>query len=277
MILSHHVTKQEIQSLCVRFEDFSPEYEEILRKIMAANKSVAAQGIAEFQLAELLLRRSDFRVVMDASPDLDDARLRNMGQRIVSHLKSTNRERDRMEAIELYQDVRQRFGLVSHHESTLARLSEEQLVLLLQEFQGKGELMPDITGLSLRDRRMALSDYRDKVVLVTFWASWCAACLDRVPEENRLAQELGEAGLVILGVNCDSDPGEASAAVSAHDIGFESWWDDPAVTPSIRKRLQITHFPTTFVVDRSGRVRFKNLAGPELRTAIVELLNEQKQ
>jgi thiol-disulfide isomerase/thioredoxin len=140
-----------------------------------------------------------------------------------------------------------------------------------------GKAAPDILGQSLNGNRVALSGYRGKVVVVTFWASWCRACLDRIPEENRLANDLRESPFVLLGVNGDQAIDDARKAMAQHGIDFDSLWDDPNVEPTIVSRWGVTQWPTTFVLDKSGVIRNKDLAGPELRVAVVKLLDEHSE
>ena len=117
-------------------------------------------------------------------------------------------------------------------------------------------------------------DYRGKVVVVTFWASWCGACLNHFPIYNQVSQEYQESDFILLGVNSDAVLSDALAAEEANRISFHSWWDDPAVEPSITKQWGVTAWPTTFVLDRNGRIRYKNLPIGDLSSAIQRLLEE---
>ena len=101
--------------------------------------------------------------------------------------------------------------------------------------------------------------------------------MDRIPEENRLANELREFPFVLLGVNGDQAIDDARKAVAKHGIDFDSWWDAPNVEPTMVSRWGVTYWPTTFVLDKSGVIRNKDLAGPELRAAIVKLLDERSE
>ena len=276
-LLRVHHDQAEEMALCKHLVGFSPAYEQILRAVGASNPSREARGNAHFQLAELLDLRSDFRARMDATPEFADERERNMGKEIVAHLASIDRSRDRDEAVELLRRVQNQFADVPFRNTSLGILATELLMQLQQTYPELGKVAWEIKGRGLNDNTLALSEYRGKVVVVTFWTSWCGACLDRIPEENRLTEDLKGAPFALLGVNGDEAIEDAQRAVTQKGVKFQSWWDDPDLKPTIVSRWGVKHWPTTFVLDKSGVIRYKDLAGPDLRSAVTKLLDETSE
>lgn len=72
----------------------------------------------------------------------------------------------------------------------------------------------DFTLTDLEGKQVKLSDYKDKVVLVSFWATWCGPCKAEMPHLQALYSELSDKGLVVLAVS--SDDARTKALVSAH-------------------------------------------------------------
>ena len=120
-----------------------------------------------------------------------------------------------------------------------------------------------------------LADYRGKVVVVNLWASWCGPCRAEIPGLSRLYAELGDRGLVVLGVNVESlgleRVGELQRELGvAYPAGVASralsgTFTDPRV------------LPYTWLVDRQGRVRASRgglLTESSLRRACRKLLDE---
>lgn len=98
-----------------------------------------------------------------------------------------------------------------------------------------------------------LKDLRGKVVLVNFWATWCEPCVAEMPSLQRLRSEFGAERLEVLGVNFQEGPARINAFVQRAGITFPIVRDtDGAVARSWSARV----FPSTFVVDRGGRIRF---------------------
>ena len=101
-------------------------------------------------------------------------------------------------------------------------------------------------------QKVSLGQHAGKVVVVDFWATWCAPCKESFPAYQRLAQKFGSK-LTVIGVSVDEDP--AGIAKFAKETGatFPLCWDDGQITS---KSYQPPTMPTSFVVDQTGIVRF---------------------
>ena len=111
---------------------------------------------------------------------------------------------------------------------------------------------PDFTLKTLDGPALRLAEQRGQVVLVNFWASWCAPCKVEMPHLNRLADKYRDTGVVLLAVNVDDDPKKAAAEAKKLGINFPVLLDT-AKTAS--KAYQLQAMPTTVLVDRDGKVR----------------------
>lgn len=115
-----------------------------------------------------------------------------------------------------------------------------------------GELAPDFALLDVRDERTLrrLSDYRGKVVLLNWYASWCGPCRREIPLLQRAAEALPD-DLVVLGVDLQEP------FAQARDILEVLGGRYPAVLDSngeVADRYGLRGLPTTFVIDREGRI-----------------------
>jgi thiol-disulfide isomerase/thioredoxin len=107
-------------------------------------------------------------------------------------------------------------------------------------------LRPDGTPL-------ALAGLRGQVVLVNFWATWCAPCIAEMPSLQRLRETLGPQGFEVLGVNLREGPARIDAFTQQAGVRFPIVRDtDGAVAQLWGARI----FPSSYVVDRSGRIRY---------------------
>jgi thiol-disulfide isomerase/thioredoxin len=109
--------------------------------------------------------------------------------------------------------------------------------------------------------RMSERDLRGKVVLINFWASWCAPCREEMPALDSLAREIAGPEFAFITMNEDVKPSDAAAF--ARELGFEF----PVLLgrATLRARYHYIGLPFTVVVDREGRVvqRWTGFAGPE--------------
>ncbi len=115
---------------------------------------------------------------------------------------------------------------------------------------------PDFTLRTLDGAPLRLAEQRGQVVLVNFWASWCAPCKLEMPHLNRLAHKYRDTGVVLLAVNVDDDPQKAAAEAKKLGISFPVLLDT-AKTAS--RAYQLQAMPTTVLVDRDGKVRHVHL------------------
>jgi thiol-disulfide isomerase/thioredoxin len=139
-----------------------------------------------------------------------------------------------------------------------------------------GKPLPAIEGLDLDGRPLKLADHRGKVVVLVFWASWCAPCMAEVPRERALAERHQGRPFVLLGVNCDEDQAAAQQAIESQRIDWPSWSDpfDETGEGPIANRLHVRALPSIFVLDASGILRAKNERGESLDAVVDKLVTE---
>ena len=110
---------------------------------------------------------------------------------------------------------------------------------------------PHFSGSTADARRLAIEDLRGKVVLVNFWASWCAECRPEMPAFERLHRELAPKGLAVVGVNAREERTAIRRYASELGLTFPLVLDPDG---KINTAYGVVGLPTTFVVARDGRV-----------------------
>ena len=122
--------------------------------------------------------------------------------------------------------------------------------------------LADATGM-----RHSLSGQHGRVVLVNFWASWCPPCLQEMPSLQRLADAMADKPLTIFAVNVGESPGRAKEALRR--LGYKG----PVLLDADQQAFGtwgVTVLPTSFVIDREGRVRFRVVGALEWDAAEVQ-------
>ena len=137
-----------------------------------------------------------------------------------------------------------------------------------------GKPAPPAEGDDARGKFMRLADYRGKVVVLVFWASWCGPCMEQVPDERELNRKMAGRPFTLIGVNCDYTPGAARTAIEKNEMGWPQWYDGPEARGRIAQAYRIQSIPQVFVIDARGVIRFKSLHGPALERAVDGLLRE---
>lgn len=119
---------------------------------------------------------------------------------------------------------------------------------------GPGDRVPEFVAPDLtRTRSVDLSAYRGKVVLIDFWASWCAPCLTSLPKLEALRQEFGAADFQIVAVNLDSEPEDALRFLEKHPVGYPSASDPQGALP---ESFGLSTMPSSYLIDRRGVIRY---------------------
>jgi thiol-disulfide isomerase/thioredoxin len=112
--------------------------------------------------------------------------------------------------------------------------------------------VPDLAFEDDAGRKRKLSEFRNKVVLLNIWATWCAPCREEMPALDRLHHQLGGPGFEVLALSIDA--GGAAAVKQFYDeIGIRSL--AIYVDPGMRAMggLAVVGLPTTLLLDRQGR------------------------
>ena len=107
------------------------------------------------------------------------------------------------------------------------------------------------TGSVNAEPAFDLSDYRGKVVIVDFWASWCVPCRRSFPWLNQMHEKYEADGLVIIGVNLDASPDDAQAFLHDYPAEFEIVFDHDGI---LARQFDVAAMPSSFVIDRNGEI-----------------------
>ena len=117
--------------------------------------------------------------------------------------------------------------------------------------------------------RVRLTDQRGQLVVLDFWASWCAPCRHSVPILNQVARELGPQGVRVFGVNAEGLPAARVGEVArAWGISYPVLHDSTAAT---QLAYEVSALPSILLVDRAGVIRQRYSGAPSAETLIAEL------
>lgn len=134
----------------------------------------------------------------------------------------------------------------------------------------------DFTLPSNDASNLRLEEQAGNVMLINFWASWCAPCREEMPYLNNIHDEYADLGLVVWGVNVDEKQKDADKAIQRLKVKFPVLFDNENKVAELYK---IDAMPTTLIVDRDGNIRYLHRGykkGYELeyKKQVSELLSE---
>ncbi|MEM9403463.1 MAG: TlpA disulfide reductase family protein [Pseudomonadota bacterium] len=115
-----------------------------------------------------------------------------------------------------------------------------------------GKTAPDFALKSNSGANIRLSEHRGEVVMINFWATWCAPCRQEMPLLEALFSRYERVGFTLLGVNIDDDPRRAMSMAQELGVTFPVLFDS---TKDVSKLYEVNAMPVTVILDREGNVR----------------------
>lgn len=164
---------------------------------------------------------------------------------------------------EIYERLSEAFPL----NKEVRQLAERRLARL--ELVGKPA--PPVHAKDLEGKDVDLADYAGKVVLVDFWATFCAPCIEELPNLLRIYAEYHPRGLEVVGISLDEDRGTVESFQQRANIPWTLVMNDADNT--LGKPYSVPTIPALFLLDRKGNVVNVDLKGADLDAAIRRLLD----
>jgi len=135
---------------------------------------------------------------------------------------------------------------------------------------------PPLTLVDIEGKQHRLADYRSKVVLVSFWASWCPPCVREMPSMNRLQKHLGSDRFRILGVNIGEQKADIETFLKSNKLDFTVLLDPDRKAYDAWKVYVV---PSNFIVDGNGEVHLGSVGGiawdsPDVIQALEKLIKQ---
>jgi peroxiredoxin len=272
----------------------SPRAEVTLRHVSQHSRSRPARAAATHALVEYLHRLARQARSIDAEPS---GRMRDWVKltyrpAILKKLAQRTPEELLRQAIELAERLRKDYGDVEQPE--IRRTGSGGIVLELSEpekpqiygdraeaflFEMRrlhvGHHAPDIVGKDSQGREFRLSEYRDKVVVLTFSADWCRPCVADYPQNRKLVEIYKDRPFALLSVVADEEPRTVEEAMSKGDITWRCWFD--GMDGPIARRWNIRSWPTVFVLDSQGVIRHYQPDDEKLPDLVEALVRNAEQ
>jgi peroxiredoxin len=115
-----------------------------------------------------------------------------------------------------------------------------------------GQIAPNFELRDPQDRIFELKDFAGNIVLLNFWATWCAPCRLEMPLLEQYKHEFAEENFVILAINLQESVAEVEAYVEEIGLSFPILLDEDG---QVSEQYRIIGYPSTFIIDSTGRIR----------------------
>jgi peroxiredoxin len=152
-----------------------------------------------------------------------------------------------------------------------AKYKKEIKMMLPKRQPEVGEIAPDITLADTTGKMVSLSDYKGKVILLDFWASWCGPCRRENPNVVNIYNKYKDKGFFVFGVSLDNDGKRWKEAIVKDNLTWAHISDLKGWQSYAAQLYQVKGIPQTYLLDRDGKILAKNLRGVELELKLESL------
>jgi thiol-disulfide isomerase/thioredoxin len=260
LLLKHQVENPKIGTICTHLaSNLTPTGEKLLRAILGRNPNREAEGLACYSLALGLKNRAQ----RATGPDAENAVA---------------------EATALLRRVSTQFADVKSGDTPLGKLVGTQgtglsmpgrpVIPEAPAHLAIDKVAPEIKGEDIDGKKFKLSDYRGKVVVLNFWGHWCGPCRAMYPHQRALVKRLEGKPFALIGINSDKDREALKNAMEREQITWPSFWDGGGPQGPIATAWGVRGWPTIYVLDAKGVIRYSGVRGEAMDKAVDTLLEE---
>lgn len=140
-----------------------------------------------------------------------------------------------------------------------------------------GVVAPDITMLTPAGERASLSSLKGKLVLLDFWASWCGPCRKENPNVVKLYNKYKDKGFTVFSVSLDSNKDAWVKAIKDDGLAWMHVSDLAGWKSAATQIYNFNSIPTTYLIDREGKILNRNLRGADLEKAVENYIAAEKR
>ena len=154
----------------------------------------------------------------------------------------------------------------------LAKIKEQQASLSTFAGLKPGTTFPDFAEKDVAGHPMSVSQYKGKIVLVDFWATWCGPCRAELPNVIAAYQKYHDRGFEIVGISLDDNESQLKSFVTEHKMQWQQYFDGKRWNNKLSRKYGIESIPASFLLDREGKIVATDLRGDDLDTQLAKLL-----
>ena len=134
-----------------------------------------------------------------------------------------------------------------------------------------GQTAMDFQVKDLNGQLLSIDQFRGKVVLLDFWATWCGPCIQEMPNVKQTYAKYKNQNFEIIGISLDRSKAPLESYIEKEGIRWPNYYDS---TRQVSNMYQVRFIPSTFLIDGDGVIRKTNLRGSALESAVAQLVQE---
>jgi peroxiredoxin len=154
----------------------------------------------------------------------------------------------------------------------LDNIKQQEAAKKIQRTLVEGTKFPDFEEKDVEDKPVSIANYKGKVVLVDFWATWCGPCIGELPNVIKAYEKHHDQGFEIIGVSLDQDVKKLKTYTKDKNMSWQQFCDGKGWANKLAQRYGIQSIPATFLLDGEGKIIGRDLRGEDLEQALTKAL-----
>jgi peroxiredoxin len=140
----------------------------------------------------------------------------------------------------------------------------------------RARMAPPFAITTTNGTRLSMDDLAGKVVLIDFWATWCAPCREALPHMREIAKKFQGQPLVVLSVSLDSDEEKWKDFVAKNDMTWPQYRDG-GFSGTIAKMFAVEAIPHTFTIDADGVLQDEHIGDAAIEGKLKKLIARARE
>ncbi len=152
------------------------------------------------------------------------------------------------------------------------RIKKQEQAKKVQASLKEGAAFPDFNEKDLEGKALSIANYKGKIVLLDFWATWCGPCVAELPNVLATYGKHHSAGFEIIGISLDQDREKLNSFLAKNKMTWQQYFDGKGWENKLASTYGIQAIPATFLLDKTGKIIGKDLRGDDLEPAVARAL-----
>ena len=161
-------------------------------------------------------------------------------------------------------------------DSSQAKNADKILAMVEKQGEGNkiqkelvvGKTFPDFDEKDMDGKPLSVANFKGKIVLVDFWATWCGPCVAELPNVLETYGKYHGKGFEVIGISLDQDKDKLTGFIKEKQVPWAQYFDGKGWQSKLGQKYGINSIPATYLIDKEGKIIGKNLRGEALASAV---------